>query len=184
MKQALWHLLNDLLSTSVFLIAYAVSGSLRMAAGIAIGVGLVHAGSVRSAGRFAQALKWTDFGLLFALGGATVLTQNPRFMMVRPSFVHFGVAAPMFRRGWMVGYIAPIARQNVPEMAVTAAGYALAVLMAWLGLANLIIAVYFDLATWAWFILIGSVGAKLAALGLQYAVFRTIVRRRIAQSAA
>lgn len=184
MKQALWHLLNDLLTAIVFLIAYAASSDLRIAASAAVVTGLVHAASIRLAGCFSQAIKWTDFGLLFALGGAAILTQNPRFIMVRPSFVHFGAAAPMFRRGWMVGYIAPVARQNVPEMAVTAAGYAWAVLMALLGFANLIIALFFGLATWAWFILIGSVGAKLAALVLQYAVFRTIVRRRLAQSAA
>lgn len=55
--------------------------------------------------------------------------------------------------------------------------------MAALGLANLVIAGYCDVATWAWFIAVGAVGAKLAALAIQYAVFRTIVRRRPAQSA-
>jgi len=38
--------------------------------------------------------------------------------------------------------------------------------------------------TWAWFISVGSVGAKLAAFALQYGVFRAIVRQRIAQAAA
>ena len=55
--------------------------------------------------------------------------------------------------------------------------------MAALRLANLVIAGYFDVATWAWFISVGAVGAKLAALAIQYAVFRTIVRRWLAQSA-
>jgi len=43
--------------------------------------------------------------------------------MLKPSFVHLGIAAAMFRRGWMIGYITPIARQNVPEPAMVAAGY-------------------------------------------------------------
>ena len=104
--------------------------------------------------------------------------------MVKPSLVHFGVAAGMFRRGWMVAYITPIARQNVPAAVIVAAGYAWAVLMAALGLTNAVIALDFDLTTWAWFILVGSVGAKLGAVALQYTVFRTIVRRRLAQPAA
>jgi intracellular septation protein len=183
-KQALWHLLSDLLSATVFLIAYAVSRDWRIAASAAVVTGLVHAASVRLPGRLSRVVKWADFGLLLALGGATILTQNPRFVMFKPSFVHFGIAAAMFRRGWMFGYITPIARQNVPELAVVAAGYGWAALMAALGLTNAIIALCFDLTTWAWFILIGSVGAKLAALTLQYGTFRIIVRRRLAQPAA
>jgi intracellular septation protein A len=184
MKQALWHLLNDLFWVTVFLIAYGVSGDARIAAGAAVAAALVHAGSRQLTGRRIQPTEWTDFGLLLVLGGATILTQNPRVIMIKPSFVHFAIAALMFRRGWMIGYITPLARQNVPETAMVAAGYGWAVLMASLGLANLIIALDFDLATWAWFILVGSVGAKLAALAVQYTVFRTIVRRRLAQSAA
>ena len=184
MKQALWHLLSDLLSTTVFLIAYAVWSDVRLAAGCGVVMGLVHAASSRLAGRLSRVFKWTDFGLLLALGCATILTQTPRFMMVKPSLVHFGVAAGMFRRGWMVAYITPIARHNVPAAVIVAAGYAWAVLMAALGLSNAVIAVDFDLAAWAWFILVGSVGAKLGAVTLQYTVFRTIVRRRLALPAA
>jgi heme/copper-type cytochrome/quinol oxidase subunit 1 len=56
------------------------------------------------------------------------------------------------------------------------------VLMAALGLTNLIIALYFDLRVWAWFVTAISVGAKLVALALQYAVFRTLLRRRLARA--
>ena len=124
MKQALWHLLNDLLVTAVFLIAHAVWSDVRLAAGCGVVMGLVHAASSRLARRRSQAIKWADFGLLLALGGATILTRDPRFMMVKPSLVHFGVAAGMFRRGWMVAHITPIARQNVPAAVIVAAGYA------------------------------------------------------------
>jgi len=183
-KQALWHLLNDLLVTAVFLIAYAVSNDVPIAAGAAVAAGFVHAGSCRLRGLRVHPLEWTDFALLLALGGATILTQNPRFVMLKPSFVHFGIAAAMFRRGWMIGYITPNARQNVPEPAMVGAGYAWAVLMAALGLTNAVIALDFNLTTWAWFILVGSVGAKLGAVALQYTIFRTIVCRRLAQPAA
>jgi intracellular septation protein A len=183
-KQALWHLLLDLLAAALFLIAYAVFRNARIAAGAAVAAGFVYAGSRGLRGLRLHRLEWTDFALLLALGGATILTQTPRFMMLKPSFVHFGIAVAMSRRGWMIGYITPIARQNVPEPAMVAAGYGWAALMAALGLTNAVIALYCDLTTWAWFTLIGSAGAKLAALALQYATFRTIVRRRLAQSAA
>jgi hypothetical protein len=104
--------------------------------------------------------------------------------MVKPSIVHFAVATAMLRRGWMIRYITPIARQNVSETTIVLAGYAWAALMAVIGLTNLIFALHFDFVTWAWFVSVGAVGAKVAAVALQYAVFRTIVRRRLAQSVA
>jgi intracellular septation protein len=184
MKQALWHLLNDFLSAILFLLVYTLSGSVRIAAAVAVAVGLAHFVWLKFSGRPVEPMQWTSFGLVVALGGATVLTQNPRFMMVKPSIVHFAVAAAMLQRGWMIRYITPIARQNVSEATMAAAGYAWAVLMAALGITNLVIALYFDFATWAWFVAVGAVGAKVAGVALQYAVFRTIVRRRLAQSAA
>jgi len=89
----------------------------------------------------------------------------------------------MLRHGWMLRYLPEIVLRNVPEPTIVAAGYAWAALLAALGLANLIIALRFDFATWAWFISFGSVGAKLAAFALQYRVVRTIIRQRIARSA-
>jgi intracellular septation protein len=184
MKQALWHLLNDFLSAILFLIVYAVSGSVRIAACTAVAAGVAQLAWLKFAGRRVEPMQWSSLGLLIVLGGATILTQNPRFVMVKPSLVHFVVAAAMLKRGWMIRYITPVARQNVSEATMVAAGYAWAALMAALGLTNLVIALDFDLATWAWFVSAGAVGAKLAAVALQYAVFRTIVRRRLAQSAS
>ena len=50
------------------------------------------------------------------------------------------------------------------------------------GLANLVIALYFDIATRAWFVVVGAIGAKVAVVALRYAIFQTIVCRRLAQS--
>jgi intracellular septation protein len=90
----------------------------------------------------------------------------------------------MLRRGWMLRYLPEIVAQNVPEPAIVAAGYAWAALLAAIGLANLIVPLHFDFMTWAWFISVGAVGAKLVAYSLQYGGFRTVIRQRIAPSAA
>jgi intracellular septation protein len=183
MKQAIRLLLGDFLSAILFLGVFAVSGDVRVGAGAAVGAGIAQVAWLKLARRSLVPMQWASLGLVVVLGGTTMLTQNPRFLMAKPSAIHFGVAAAMLQRGWMMRYMTPIARRNVSEATLAAAGYAWAVLMAALGLANLIIALYLDLATWAWFVSVGAVGAKLAAVALQYAVFRTIVRRRLAQSA-
>jgi len=179
-KQALRQLLSDFLSAVLFLAIYALSGSLFVAAGIAVAAALAQFARLKLTGRGIEPMQWMSLGLVVVLGGATMLTQSPRFMMVKPTIVHFGVAAVMLRRGWMLRYLPEIVLQNVPEATIVAAGYAWAALLAALGLANLIIALGFDFIIWAWFISVGAVGAKLAAFALQYSVFRAIARQRIA----
>jgi intracellular septation protein len=183
LKRALQQLLSDFLSAILFLVVYAVSGSLFVAAAIAVAAGLAQFARLRLTERRIEPIQWMSLGLVVLLGGATLLTQSPRFMMIKPTIVHFAVAVVMLRRGWMIRYLPEIVLRNVPEPTIVAAGYAWAALLAALGLANLFIALRFEFATWAWFISVGSVGAKLAAFAIQYGVFRAIVRQRIAQTA-
>jgi intracellular septation protein len=183
MKEVLWQLVTDFLSAIVFLMVWALSGSLFAAAAIAVAAGLAQLVRLRLARRRVAPMQWMSLGLVVVLGGATMLTQSPRFMMIKPTIVHFAVAAVMLRRGWMTRYLPERVRQGLPEPAIVAAGYAWAGLIAVLGLANLVIALRFDIVTWAWFVTVGAVGAKLAAGTLQYRVFRAIGRRRLAPSA-
>ena len=184
MKHALGQLLSDFLSAILFLVVYAISGDLFAAAAIAVAAGVVQLARIWLTGRRVESMQWMSLGLVVVLGAATMLTQSPRFIMVKPTIVHFAVAAVMLRRGWMLRYLPEIVVQNVPEPAIVAAGYAWAALLGVIGLANLIIALHFDFMTWTWFISVGAVGAKLIAFALQYGVFRTIIRQRMAPSAA
>jgi intracellular septation protein len=129
-------------------------------------------------------MQWLSLELVIVLGGATMLTQSPRFLMLKPTIVHLAVAAVMLRRGWMLRYLPEIVSHKVPESTIVAAGYSWAALLAALGLTNLVIALNFDFVTWAWFISLGSVGAKLALFSLQYAFFPAIVRQRAGPAAA
>jgi intracellular septation protein A len=83
----------------------------------------------------------------------------------------------------MIRYLPPIARDNLPEGVMVAAGYAWAALLFVLGLVNLIIATGFSFRVWAWFITFGAIGAKVAAFFIQYAIFRTIIGRKLRAAA-
>ena len=89
MKQALRQLLSDFLSAILFLVVYAVSGSLFAAAGIAVAAGLAQLARLRLTRRRIEPMQWMSLGLVVVLGGATMLTQSPRFMMIKPTIVHF-----------------------------------------------------------------------------------------------
>ena len=135
MKQALRQLLSDFLSAILFLVVYAVSGSLFAAAGMAVAAGLAQLVRLKVAGRRIEPMQWMSMGLVVMLGGATMLTQSPRFMMIKPTIIHFAVATVMLRRGWMLRYLPEIVRRNAPEPTIVAAGYAWEALLGALGLA-------------------------------------------------
>jgi intracellular septation protein len=179
MKQALSNLLNDFLSAIFFFAVYSLTGSIVAGTAIAITIGVAQFLRLKLAGRAIEPMQWLALGLVVVLGAATLLTQSPRFMMLKPSVIHFAVAALMLRRGWMSRYLPAIVRENVPEAVITGAGYSWAGLMILLGATNLVIATQFDIRVWAWFISFGSIGAKVAAFLLQYAVFRTMIRRKL-----
>lgn len=184
MRQALAQLVSDFLSALLFLFVYLATGNIIAAAAIAIAAAVIQLGYFWHTGRHIELMQWMSLALVIVLGGASILTQSPRFVMLKPSIAHFAVAAVMLRRGWMTRYLPEIARANLPASVPVGAGYAWAALLAGIGLANIAIALYADLATWAWFVSVGAVGAKIAAFLLQYAVFRTLVRRNLIRSRA
>ena len=110
MKQALQQMLGDLLSAIRFLIVYAVSGSLFVAVAIAVTAGFMQFAFLRLMRRRIEPMQWMSLGLVVVLGGATMLTQSPRFMMIKPTIVHFTVAAVMLRPGWMIRYLPEVWR--------------------------------------------------------------------------
>ena len=184
MKQALRQLIDDFLSAIFFFAVYSLTGSIFAGTVIAIAVGAAQFIRLKRARRPIEPMQWMSFGLVLVLGTATLLAQSPRFMMLKPSFVHFAIAAVMLRRGWMTRYLPAIVHENLPERVIIGAGYGWAGLMSALGLANIIIATQLDIRVWAWFISFGAIGAKLAALLLQYAVFRIMVTRKLQRTRA
>ena len=179
MQTALRQLFSDFLTAIVFLIAYGLSGNLYLATGLAVATAVAQFAAMRLQGRSVDVMQWLALGLVLVLGLATLITQDSRFIMVKPSIIHAAIGVVMLRPGWMIRYLPPIARDNLPERVMVRAGYAWAALMIGLAVLNLVIATAFEFWVWAWFISLGAIGAKIAAFLVQYVVFRTIIRRKL-----
>lgn len=179
MRTALQQLLSDFLSAIVFLAIYGLSDSITLATSLAIATGLGQIAVMKLRGSPIEAMQWLALGLVVVLGAATLVTQDSRFIMVKPTIVHWGIGAVMLRHGWMTRYLPPIARDNLPPSVMVAAGYGWAALMILLGAINLFVALTMSFAAWAWFITFGAVGAKVVAFLVQYWVFRSIVRGKL-----
>lgn len=183
MASVLRQLFFDFFSTIVFLVVYAATGDILIATGVAI------AGAV---GQFIQArikrqkldiMTWASFALVIVLGGATLLTKDPRFVLVKPAIGHFAIGAIMLRRGWMLRYSPPIIRDNVPELAIKS-GYVWAALMFVLGLGVIAVAMTGDVKLWAIYVSVIAMGAKIVAFGINYIVMRVAVTRKLRAAAA
>jgi intracellular septation protein A len=116
--------------------------------------------------------------LVIVLGSATLLTNDPRFVLAKPAIGHFAIGIIMLKRGWTLRYVPSIVAETIPEY-VIAAGYAWAVLMFALGAGTIAVASTGDLKLWAFYVSVVLIGAKLTAFAVQYIAFRILVTSRL-----
>ena len=171
-------LFTDFFSAILFLAVYAITGDVLIATGVAIAGAVAQFVHARLTQTKLDFMTYAILALVIVLGGATLLTSDPRFVLMKPSIGHFAVGAVMLRRGWMLRYLPPIVTDNIPEC-VTVAGYAWAALMFAIGLGNIAVALTGDIKLWALYVSVVAIGAKIVAFAVQYVVFRLAVGRRL-----
>jgi intracellular septation protein len=178
MKDVFAKLLTDFLSTIVFLVVYLTTDNVVLATSVAIAGAVAQVAYSRVKGKPLGFMTYASLALVIVLGSATLLTNDPRFVLAKPSIAHFAIGAIMLKRGWMLRYMPPLVAEIIPEY-VTIAGYAWAALMFALGLGVIAVAMTGDLKLWAFYVSVVAIGAKIAAFGVQYIAFRILVTNRI-----
>ena len=178
MKDVFARLGSDFLSTIVFLVIYLTTDNVVLATSVAIAGAVGQVIYSRIKGRTLGYMTWASLALVIVLGGATLLTQDPRFVLAKPAIGHIAIGAIMLKRGWMLRYMPPIVTETVPEY-VTLAGYAWAVLMFVLAAGTVAVASTGDLKLWAFYVSVVLIGAKVLAFAIQYVAFRILVTGRI-----
>jgi len=123
-------------------------------------------------------MTWASLGLVIVLGGATLLTHDPRFVLAKPAIGHVAIGIIMLKRGWMLRYLPAIVTETIPEY-VTVAGYAWAALMFALAAGTVAVAMTGDMKLWAFYISVVLIGAKIVAFAIQYVAFRLLIGSRI-----
>jgi intracellular septation protein len=178
MKDVFAKLATDFFSTIVFLVLYFVTGDVLLATGVAIAGAVGQVIYARVKGQQLTFMTYASAALVVVLGGATLLTNDPRFVLAKPAIGHFAVGAIMLKRGWLLRYLPPIVTETIPEY-VTVAGYAWAALMFALGAGVIAVASTGDIKLWAFYVSAVAIGAKVAAFAIQYVAFRILVTNRI-----
>lgn len=176
-------LLLDLASTFFFLILYLLTKNIPLAVALGIALGFAQIGWQIARKRPIDTMQWMSLILVVVSGAATLITADPRFVMIKPSLIYAVVGVMMLKRGWLNRYLPAIALEVVPDI-VTIFGFAWSGLMFFSAVLNLIVALNFSVVTWASVMSVYGIVSKLGLFLIQYVIMRYIgVRRRRARLA-
>src|SRR6201747_2861844 len=114
MKDVFAKLTQDFFSTIVFLAVYLATDNVVLATSVAIAGAVAQVVHSRIKGRELGFMTWASLALVIVLGSATLLTHDPRFVLAKPSIVHFAIGAIMLKRGWMLRYMPRIVTETIP----------------------------------------------------------------------
>jgi intracellular septation protein len=183
MKDVFVRLGTDFLSAILFAAIYFITGNIALATGIGIAGAIGQVIHARVKGKELGFMSWASLGLVIVLGTATLVTDDPRFVLAKPSIAHFAIGFIMLKRDWMLRYVPPVVAETIPAY-VTLAGFAWALLMFALGLGTIAVALTGDIKLWAIYVSFVAVGAKIAAFAIQYVIFRLLIASRLRARAA
>jgi intracellular septation protein len=170
-------LLLDMASTIFFLVLFLTTDSIRLSVTLGVALGIAQIGWELLRRRPIDAMQWLSLVLVVGAGAATLATNDPRFVMLKPSLIYALVGTVMLRKGWMNRYLPEIAKEIVPDIAVIF-GYVWSGLMFFSAALNVVLALNFSIVAYASLMSAYGVASKLGLFLIQYALMRYIGVRR------
>jgi intracellular septation protein len=172
-------LLLDMASTLFFLVLYLLTHNVLTSVVLGMALGMAQIGWQFARNKPVDTMQWMSLFLLLGASAATLMTDDPRFVMMKPSVIYLIVGIVMLKPGWMNRYLPPVAIELVPDIAFIF-GYLWSGLMFVSAIVNLIVAFNFSAVTWSVTMLIYGIASKVAMFLVGYAVMRSIgvARRR------
>ena len=170
-------LLLDMASTFFYLAVYLTTKSIPIAAAAGIGLGIAQVVWERSRGKPIETMQWMSLFLVVASAVATVLTHDPRFVMLKASAIYVIIGVVMLKPGWMNRYLPKEAIEIVPDIAFVF-GFIWAGLMFLSAIVNVVAAMQLSVLAWTGFMSTYALATKLGLFGIQYTTMRFIALRR------
>jgi intracellular septation protein len=182
--KALVPIIRDLLATFVFVALFWLTDNIFLATAFGMALGISQTLWMCLRARPIGPLQWLSLVLITVFGGATILFQNPHFIMVKPTLLWLALGAVMLRRDWMAPYLPPIVTENLDDHLIVRSGQAYAALMFVLAAMNLVVAFAASQKFWSIYALAAPAAAQLALLTAFYFLFRKRIGERIRARAA
>ena len=169
-------LVLDLASTFFFLGVFLLTHNTILSVGLGIAFGLAQIGTQFIRGKPIATMEWLSLFLIVATGTATLLTDDPRFVLFKPSVIYVIVGVVMLKPGWLNRYLPDIVKTVSPDVA-TAVGFLWAVLMFVSAAVNAFVALTRSVAEWALVMPIFGIVSKVAVFLIGFAAIRFMTRR-------
>jgi intracellular septation protein len=171
-------LLLDLASTLVFLILFLLTHNTILSVGLGVALGLTQI-AIQFVRRIpVHTMEWLSLFLVIVAGSATILTDDPRFVLFKPSVIYVIVGVMMLKAGWMNRYLPAIARAVASDVAVIV-GFVWSGLMFVSAALNGFVALTWSVETWAIVMPVFGIVSKVAVFVSGFAAIRLTAARRI-----
>ena len=177
-------IVSDMLSTILFAALFSITNNIYLSTGVAVALGVGQVAVEKLRGKPVPGMQWASLGLVTVLGGATLLTGDPRFVMIKPTVIYLTIGGAMMQRDWMDRYIPPEGKAWLPDSLIVAWGYIWAGMMFLTAVLNLGIALTMGHQAWVVFIGVFPLASKLGLFAVHFATFRFVARRNRRLAAA
>jgi intracellular septation protein A len=164
-------------STFFYIAVLLVTKSIPIAAVAGVGLGIGQVLWERYRGKPIQTMQWLSLFLVVASAIVTVLTNDPRFMMLKASAIYVIIGVVMLKPGWMNRYLPQQAIDLVPDIAFIF-GFVWAGLMFVSAAVNIVAAMKLSVLAWTGFMSTFALSTKIGLFLIQYATMRFIAVRR------
>lgn len=175
------YLAADMASTILFLIVLQITHQVPLAVGCGMALGVIQITWHLVRKEKIDAMQWLSVALVIGSGAATFFTNDPRFVMLKPTVIHVVIGLFMLQRGWMNRYLPEVAQELVPDVAVVF-GYIWSGMMFASAALNIVVAMAVDALTWAQIMSVYSLASVAGLFLIQFATMRFIGRRRYART--
>ncbi|WP_185867551.1 septation protein IspZ [Sphingomonas sp. TF3] len=170
---------TDLLTTFCFYAAYAATGNVGIATILATALGVAQLAWALASGRAVPPIQWASLVLVIVIGGISLVTGDPRYVLYKASIIYLVIGLAMLRSGWLLRYLPPIAEKYLSRRTIVGFGYMWSALLVGTGMLSLILIQTEPARVVALIMGVWAPTSKLALLGGQYLAGRAIVRRKI-----
>jgi intracellular septation protein A len=167
----------DILAGWLFLAIFLITNNIYLATAAGLATGILQAIWMIVRRQNIDPMQWMAMGLVVVLGGATMVTHNPTFVVFKPSIFDACLGAMMLRPGWGARYMPPQVSDLVPRGLLVAWGYVWAVSWFALAASNLAIERIYGLKAWALWTNFSPIMLVALLTGSSMVVFPPIVRR-------
>jgi intracellular septation protein len=170
-------LLFDMAATLFFLALYLLTHNVALSVVLGMALGAGQIGWQLARRKSIDTMQWMSLFLVLGAGTVTLITHDPRFVMIKPSVIYIIVGIVMLKRGWINRYLPPVAIELVPDLAVIL-GYVWSGLMFFSAALNVAVALNFSVMTWSVTMAVYGIASKVTLLLLGYTALRFVGRRR------